>query len=127
MRNDFYDFQKLNQANLNSAVKAFGDWNKSVTEIATELGAYSKRTFDDGTETFDRLVSAKSVKQALEIQAEFATRSVEDYVKQMARIGTLYSDIAQAAYQPFDAVLTSMDTPKRIEHKGRSRNGRGDA
>ncbi len=116
MKNNLEDIQKLGQSNMDTAVKAFGDWNKSVHAIATEMGAYSKRTFDESTSTFERLIGARSVEQALEIQADFAVRRVEDYVQEMTKIGTLYSDIAQDAYKPFyDAMNAKRDAPKQMK------------
>lgn len=103
------DLQKFSQSNMDTAVKAFGEWNKNVQAIANEMGAYSMRTFDDSASTLERLIAAKSVEQALEIQADFAKRSVDDYVQQMAKIGTLYSDIARDAYKPFDKVMIGMN------------------
>ncbi len=96
------DFQKLGQANMDTAVKAFGDWNKSMQAIASEMGSYSKRTFDEGTATFERLISATSVEQALEIQSSFAKRAMEDYMRQMSKIGSMYTDLAKDTYKPLD-------------------------
>ncbi len=87
--------------------------DKNVQAIGSEMGAYSKRTFDESTATFERLIGAKSVEQALEIQAEFAIRTVEDYVQQMTKIGTMYSDIAKDAYKPFDDAVNGNGNPKR--------------
>ena len=105
MINNLDDLQKLSQSNMDTAVKAFGEWNKSMQAIASEMGAYSKRTFDESTSTFERLISAKSVEQALEIQANFAKRTMEDYVEQMSKISSLYTDLAKDAYKPFDKAM----------------------
>ena len=48
------DFQKLSQTNLDSAMKAFGEWNKGVQNITAEMTDYTKRSFEEGTPTFEK-------------------------------------------------------------------------
>ena len=65
---NFEDFQKLGQTNIDTAMKMFGEWNKGWQAIAAEMTDYTKRSFEEGTATFEKLLSAKSVEQAIEIQ-----------------------------------------------------------
>lgn len=102
MINNFQDFQKLGQTNVDTAVKMLGDWNKGWQAIAAEMSDYSKRAFEDGTATFEKLMSAKSVEQAFEIQTSFAKRAYDDYMHQMTKIGSMYSDLAKDAYKPVE-------------------------
>ncbi len=102
MINNLQDIQKISQTNVDAAVKIFGDWNKGWQAIAAELTDYSKRAFEDGTATFEKLVSAKSVEQAVEIQTSFAKRAYEDYVQQLTKIGGMYSSLAKDAYKPVE-------------------------
>lgn len=102
MINNFQDFQKFGQANVDTAMKLFGDWNKGWQAIAAEMTDYSKRAFEDGTSTFEKLASAKSLEQALEIQTSFAKRAYDDYMHQMAKIGSMYTNLAKDAYKPVE-------------------------
>ncbi len=102
MMNGFPDFQKLGQTNVDTAMKLMGDWSKSWQTIATEMTDYSKRSFEDGTHTFEKLVSAKSMEQALEIQTSYAKRAYDDYMHQMSKIGGMYAEIAKEAYRPLE-------------------------
>ncbi len=102
MINGFQDFQKLGQNNVDTALKFFGDWNKSWQAIAAEMTDYSKRAFEDGTATFEKLASAKSLKQAFEIQSSFAKKAYEDYMQQMTKIGGMYTSLAKDAYKPVE-------------------------
>ncbi len=99
------DIQKLNQANIDGAMKFYGEWNKSMQAIAAEMGDYTKRSFEEGTATFEKLVSAKSVEQAIEIQTNYAKQAYEEYMHQMNRISSMYSDIAKEAYKPVENAL----------------------
>jgi hypothetical protein len=105
MINGFQDFQKFGQTNVDTALKFFGDWNKSWQAIAAEMTDYSKRTFEDGTATFEKLASAKSLEQAFEIQSSFAKKAYEDYMQQMTKIGGMYTSMAKDAYKPVEKVF----------------------
>lgn len=105
MINGFPDFQKFGQTNVDTALKLFGDWNKGWQAIAAEMTDYSKRAFDDGTATFEKLAAAKSLEQAFEIQSSFAKKAYEDYVQQMTKIGGMYTSLAKDAYKPVEKVF----------------------
>ena len=101
----FDDFQKLSQGNVDVAMKLFGEWNKGWQAIAAEMTDYTKRSFEDGTQTFEKLVSAKSVEQAFEIQSSYAKRAYDEYMHQMSKLGGMYADLAKEAYRPVERVL----------------------
>jgi hypothetical protein len=101
----FEDFQKLGQSNVDAAMKMFGEWNKGWQAIAAEMTDYTKRSFEDGTATFEKLVSAKSVEQAVEIQTNYAKRAYDEYMHQLTKIGGMYAELAKEAYRPVERAL----------------------
>lgn len=101
------DIQKLSQTNIESAMKVFGEWNKGMQTIAAEMTDYTKRSFEESTATFEKLLSAKSVEQAFEIQSGYAKRAYDGYMHQMSKMGTLYADLAKEAYKPVEKALNS--------------------
>lgn len=105
MIKNFEDVQKLSQSNLDNTMKLFGDWSKSWQAIAAEMSDYSKRSFEEGTQTFEKLLGAKTVEQALEIQTSFAKKAYDEYMREMTKIGTMYTDIAKEAYKPLEKVM----------------------
>lgn len=105
MINNFQDIQKISQTNMDTAMKFFGDWNKGWQAIAAEMSDYTKRSFEDSTATFEKLMSAKSLEQAFEIQTSYAKRSYEDYIHQMTKIGGMYQNLAKDAYKPVEKVM----------------------
>ena len=108
MIKNFDDIQKLSQANMETAVKFFGDWNKNWQAIAAEMSDFTKRSFEEGTATFEKLIAAKSVEQALEIQTTYAKRAYEDYVQQMTKIGGMYQSLAKEAVKPAEKLMQSV-------------------
>jgi hypothetical protein len=101
------DMQRLNQTGLDTAMRLFGEWNKGWQAIASEMTDYSKRSLEDGTATFEKLLTAKSLEQAFEIQTGYAKRSYEQYVQQMSKIGGMYAEIAKDAYRPVERMMQS--------------------
>lgn len=105
MINNFQDLQKLSQTNVDTAMKLFGDWNKGWQAIAAEMSDYSKRAFEEGTATVEKLMGAKSLEQAFEIQSSYAKRAYDDYMHQMSKIGGMYTNLAKDAYKPVERAL----------------------
>ncbi len=107
MINSFQDFQKIGQTGMDGYMKMMGDWNKNWQTIAAEMTNYSKRAFEDGTATFEKLAAAKSMEQALEIQTSYAKRAYEDYMHQMSKIGAMYQSFAKDAFKPVERTFQS--------------------
>lgn len=107
MINGFGDMQKFGQSNVDSAMKAWGEWNRNWQSIASEMSDYSKRSLEDGAATFQKLMGAKSLNQAYEIQSSYARRAYEQYVQEMNKIGTLYAGIAKDAMKPVERIMQS--------------------
>jgi hypothetical protein len=99
------DFQKLGQQNVDTAMKLFGEWSKGWQAIAAEMTDYTKRSFEEGTATVEKLLAAKSFDQAVEIQTGYAKRAYDDYMHQVSKLGGLYADLAKEAYKPVEKVL----------------------
>ena len=107
MIKNFDDFQKLGQQNVDTAMKMFGEWSKGWQAIATEMTDYSKRSFEEGTATVEKLLAAKSFEQAVEIQTGYAKRAYDDYMHQVSKIGGLYAELAKEAYKPVEKAMHS--------------------
>jgi hypothetical protein len=105
MIKNFEDMQKLGQTNMDTVMKAFGEWNKGWQAIAAEITDYTKKSFEEGSATFEKLASAKSVEQAIEIQTGYAKRAYDGYMHQMSKIGGMYAELAKEAYKPVEKAL----------------------
>ncbi len=101
----FEDFQKLGQTNVDAAMKVFGEWNKGWQAIAAEMTDYTKRSFEDSSATFEKLVSSRSIEQVMEIQTTYAKRAYDEYMHQLTKIGGMYAELAKEAYRPVERAL----------------------
>jgi hypothetical protein len=66
---------------------------------------FTKRSFEDGAATFEKLFSARSVAQAVEIHSGFTRRTYDGYMHQLSRIGGVYAGLAKETCKPFEQVL----------------------
>ena len=105
MLKSFDDMQKYGKEHMDSTMKAWGQMSKGVQAIAVETADYSKRSFEEGTATVEKLLAAKSFEQAVEIQTGYAKRAYDDYMHQVSKIGGLYADLAKEAYKPVERAL----------------------
>jgi hypothetical protein len=101
----FEDFQKLGQTNVDAAMKVLGEWNKGWQAIAAEMTDYTKRSFEDSSATFEKLVSSRSIEQVMEIQTTYAKRAYDEYMHQLTKIGGMYAELAKEAYRPMERAL----------------------
>jgi len=97
--------QKFGKESMDMAMTAFGAWAKNAQAIATEVADYSKKSFEDSAAAFEKLIGAKSLENAMEVQTEYLRSSYEEFVAESAKISELYADLARAAYKPFESVL----------------------
>src|SRR5690349_15289633 len=65
------DVQKLSQDNMDATMMSFGVFTKTSQATAAEVGNYSKKSFEDGTKLMKKLLGAKSIDKAMEIQNDY--------------------------------------------------------
>ena len=106
------EVQKLGKDNVEAAVKAFGATSKGFQAIAAEVTNYSKKSFEDGTAAVERLLGAKTLEKAIEIQSEYAKTAYEGFVAEATKLGELYADLAKEAYRPFEGYLAKVTPAK---------------
>ena len=105
MLKNFEDFQKLGKDNVDVCMKQLGTVSKGWQAIATEFADYSKKSFEDGSAAVEKLLGAKSLDKAIEIQTEYAKTAYEGFVAQATKIGELYADFAKETYKPFESYV----------------------
>ncbi|ACB95300.1 phasin family protein [Beijerinckia indica] len=102
------DFQKFGKDQFEAVNTAASTFAKNVQAIATEATDYSKRSLDHGSAFFEKLLSAKSLDTAIQLQSEFAKTSYAGFVAQATKFGELYSALAKDAFQPLEKVIAKV-------------------
>ena len=104
--------QKFGKDSMDMAMASLGAWTKNAQAIATEVADYSKKSFEDSAAAWEKLMGAKSVEKAMEVQSEYLKSSYEDFVAQSTKLGELYADFAKQAYKPFESVMAKATATK---------------
>jgi phasin family protein len=97
--------QKMSKDSMDMAMASFGTWTKNAQAIATEVADYSKKSFEGSAAAWEKLIGAKSIEKAMEVQSEYLKSSYEDFVAQSTKLGELYAGLAKEAYKPFEGVM----------------------
>ncbi|HEY2532861.1 MAG TPA: phasin family protein [Xanthobacteraceae bacterium] len=97
--------ERLGKDSFNIALTSLGAFTKATQAIAVEVVDYSKKSVEGSTAAWEKLMSAKSLETALEVQSEYLKSSYEDFVAEATKLGELYLDLAREAYKPFEGAL----------------------
>jgi hypothetical protein len=100
------DMQKFGKGSMDAAMTAAGAWSKTAQAIAVEFVDYSKKSAESSAAAWEKLLGAKSLEKAVEVQTEYLRSSYEDFVAEAAKLGELYADLARQSYRPFEGALT---------------------
>ena len=106
------EMQKLGKDSMETMMSSFGAWTKNAQAIATEITDYSKKSIEDSAAAWERLLGAKSLEKAMEIQSAYLKSSYEDFVAEATKLGELYVDFAKEAYKPFEGALAKASEMK---------------
>jgi hypothetical protein len=106
------DVQKLGKDNMDAAMNSLGAVSKGLQAIAVETADYSKKSFEQVAATAEKLVGAKSLEKAVEVQSEFVKSAYEGFVSKAVRFGELYADLAQLTYKPFEGYIAKVANAK---------------
>jgi hypothetical protein len=100
------EMQQFGKDNMDATLKSFGSLSKGLQAIATEMADYSKKVFEQGTAATEKLIGAKSLEKAFEVQSDYAKTAYEGFVAEATKLGELYTDLAKEAYKPFEGQWT---------------------
>jgi hypothetical protein len=101
----FDSFQKYGKDAMDASVKTMEASSKSAQAIATQVVDYSKSAFEQNSGMVEKLMGAKSLDKAIEIQSAYAKTAYEGFVAHFTKLGELYTDLAKEAMKPFEAVV----------------------
>jgi hypothetical protein len=96
------ELQQFGKDNVDATMRSFGALSKSWQAISVEWADYSKRVFEQSTATTEKLLGAKSLEKAVEIQSDYVKSAYEGFVAEATKLGELYSDLAREAYKPLE-------------------------
>ncbi len=108
MTSNFDEFQKFGKEQLEAASTAAASLAKAFQTIAAETTDYSKKSIESNSAYVEKLLGAKSLDNAIEIQSEYAKSAYEGFVAQATKLGELYTHLAKEAFKPVETVLAKV-------------------
>ncbi|MET0538508.1 MAG: phasin family protein [Xanthobacteraceae bacterium] len=103
------EVQKLGKDSMEASLKSWGAISRAVQAITVELADYSKKTFEQSTAATEKLIGAKSLDKAFEVQTDYLRNCYEGFVAEATKLGELYSDVAREAYKPFEGQFSRVN------------------
>jgi hypothetical protein len=99
------EMQKIGKESMDMALTSLGAWTKNAQAIAVEVVDYSKKSVEGSAAAWEKLMGAKSLETAMEVQSAYLKSSYEDFVAEATKLGALYADMAKEAYKPIEGAL----------------------
>jgi hypothetical protein len=106
------DMQKFGKSSMDMALTSIGAWTKGAQAIAVEVVDYSKKSAESSAAAWEKLIGAKSLEKAMEVQNEYLKSSYADFVARATKLGELYVEFATEAYKPFEGALAKASSMK---------------
>ena len=106
------DFQKFNKEQIEAVTAASSTFTKGAQQIATEATAFSKKQFETSSAAVEKLLGAKSLDAAFQIQTDYAKSAYEAFVAQATKFGELYTNLAKDAFKPVEAAVAKATSAK---------------
>ena len=94
----FEDFQKFSKQQLEAV----------NTATAAESSDYSKKAFVASSAVVEKLLGAKSVESAIQIQTEYAKSAYEGFVAQASKVNEIFVKLASEAFKPVETALAKV-------------------
>ena len=104
----FEDFQKFGKQQLDAVNSAAASVAKGMQEIATESTDYSKKAFASSSATMEKLLGARSVETAIQIQTDYAKSAYEGFVAQANKINEICVRLTTEAFKPVEAAFSQL-------------------
>ena len=105
MNESFEDFGKYGKELAESGLTSLASLSKGAQAIAAEAGKYASRSLEESGAAVEKLLSAKSLEEAFDVQSRYLKSAYEGFVAETTAIGNLYADLARDAYKPFESVI----------------------
>ena len=99
----YEDAAKFNKENLDAYVAASTVYAKGVESVAKTWAAFAQETFEASANVAKAVLGAKTLKEAVEIQADFAKTTFDKFVAEGTKVSEASIKVANEALEPINA------------------------
>ena len=78
----------------------------SFQTVAQAYGDYTRKSWQAGRFLVERLITVRTLDEAIVVQSEFAKQAYVNFVAQSERICELYGELAKQFFRPFEKFAT---------------------
>jgi len=100
------DFVAFSQANLEAFVKSGQIWSAGVQELTKQFATSAKASFEESVSTFKAISTAKSVKEAMDLQSSFAKAALEKAMAESNKLTDASIKLTEQTLAPITARVT---------------------
>jgi phasin family protein len=100
------DFQKLSKENIEAYVQASTIVAKGFEQLGKAWMAFSQEALEQSATAAKALLGAKSVREAVDLQTEFAKTSFDKFVAESTKLSEQTVKTANEAFEPINARFT---------------------
>ncbi len=106
------EIHKFGKDSMDMALSSLGAWTEGAQAIAVEVLDYSKKSAEGSAAAWKKVMNAKGLEQAIEVQTEYLKSSYEEFIARATKLGEIYVGLAKVAYRPLEGALGKATTPK---------------
>lgn len=100
------DLVAFGQANLEAFVKSGQIWSAGVQELTKQIATSAKASFEESVSTFKAISTAKSVKEAMDLQSTFAKTALEKAMAESNKLTDASIKLTEQTMAPITARVT---------------------
>ena len=121
MNQQFETIQKFSKDGIEATTTSLKIVTEGAQSIVAETTDYAKKSFEQGTAALEQLVGAKTLKNAIQIQTDYARAAYEGFVAQATKVRGLYVTVAKEALKPHGSLIA------KIASSAKSTTAKGNA
>jgi len=100
------DLVAFGQANMEAFVKSGQIWSAGVQELTKQIATTAKASFEESVTTFKAISTAKSVKEAMDLQSTFAKAALEKAMAESNKLTDASIKLTEQTLAPITARVT---------------------
>jgi hypothetical protein len=109
---DLENPQKLGNNGVEAAASVASSLSESFQMFAAEATDYSKKSLESGSAFIEKLLAAKSLESAIQIQSDYAKSAYAEFVAYLVKMSDLYCNLFKRGSTPIEKAAAKIEGVK---------------